>query len=82
MAKKVFPRLHEIAPAARGGITQPRANLVGHLCTYQIKDAMTLRQAASGSELTYKCCAPQTTGVLGKCVLDVNVYPSFIRSCC
>ena len=28
--KKVFPRLREIAPTARGGITQPRTNYFGH----------------------------------------------------
>ena len=30
MGKKMCPRLRELAPAARGGVTQPRANFFGH----------------------------------------------------
>ena len=36
IAKKCGPRLRELAPAARGGITQPRTNFFGHLCTLVI----------------------------------------------
>ena len=32
LAKKVCPRLRELAPAARGGITQPGTNFFGGLC--------------------------------------------------
>ena len=35
MAKSWSYRLRELAPAARGGITQPRTNFFGQLCTYK-----------------------------------------------
>ena len=34
LAKQVCPRLRELAPAAGGGITSPRTDFFGHLCTY------------------------------------------------
>ena len=33
MANKVCPRLRETPLEARGGITQPRTNIFGHLCS-------------------------------------------------
>ena len=34
MAKKVCPRLREITPTSKGGITQPRTHFFGHLCRF------------------------------------------------
>ena len=33
IAEKLGSRLRELAPAARGGITQPRSRHIDHLCT-------------------------------------------------
>ena len=34
LAKKVCPRLRDLATAPAGGITHPRTNFFGQLCTY------------------------------------------------
>ena len=37
LANKVCPRLRDLATAPSGGITQPRANIFGHLCAVAIE---------------------------------------------
>ena len=42
--QKGFPRLRELAPAARGGITQPRKSLFGRLCSDTNINFLSIRE--------------------------------------
>ena len=47
-AKKVCPRLRELTPVARGGITQPRTDFYGHRCTATFLQCRKTRLTSSG----------------------------------